>query len=63
VQDEVFSLGPDGHFRGDSRSQPNPPYPASNAASDHLVRAWRETLLDPISQSEPNPIGDRSGFN
>ncbi|HEX6442996.1 MAG TPA: dTDP-glucose 4,6-dehydratase [Stellaceae bacterium] len=43
--DEVFgSLGPDGKFSEDSRYQPNSPYAASKAASDHLVRAWHETF-------------------
>jgi dTDP-glucose 4,6-dehydratase len=37
--DEVFgSLGPDGLFNEASRYQPNSPYSASKAASDHLVR-------------------------
>ena len=43
--DEVFgSLGPEGRFSEDSRYQPNSPYAASKAASDHLVRAWHETF-------------------
>ena len=43
--DEVFgSLGPDGRFTEESRYQPNSPYSASKAASDHLVRAWHETF-------------------
>ncbi|HLY46405.1 MAG TPA: dTDP-glucose 4,6-dehydratase [Stellaceae bacterium] len=43
--DEVFgSLGPDGKFTERSRYQPNSPYAASKAASDHLVRAWHETF-------------------
>ena len=43
--DEVFgSLGPDGKFTETSRYQPNSPYAASKAASDHLVRAWHETF-------------------
>jgi dTDP-glucose 4,6-dehydratase len=42
--DEVFgSLGPTGQFDENSRYQPNSPYSASKAASDHLVRAWYET--------------------
>jgi dTDP-glucose 4,6-dehydratase len=42
--DEVYgSLGTDGLFREDSPYQPNSPYAASKASSDHLVRAWRET--------------------
>src|SRR3954464_2361904 len=42
--DEVFgSLGPEGRFSEQSRYEPNSPYAASKAASDHLVRAWHET--------------------
>src|SRR3984957_19351003 len=43
--DEVFgSLGPTGLFSETSPYTPNSPYSASKAASDHLVRAWRETF-------------------
>lgn len=42
--DEVYgSLGDFGLFSEDSRYQPNSPYAASKASSDHLVRAWHET--------------------
>ena len=42
--DEVFgSLGAEGRFDGRSPYRPNSPYSASKAASDHFVRAWRET--------------------
>jgi dTDP-glucose 4,6-dehydratase len=42
--DEVFgTLGDEGLFREDTPYAPNSPYSASKAASDHLVRAWRET--------------------
>jgi len=42
--DEVFgSLGAEGLFREDSAYQPNSPYSASKAASDHLVRAYTHT--------------------
>ncbi|MBM3619937.1 MAG: dTDP-glucose 4,6-dehydratase [Alphaproteobacteria bacterium] len=42
--DEVFgSLGPEGKFREDTPYQPNSPYSASKAGSDHLVRAWHHT--------------------
>ncbi|SFI89724.1 dTDP-glucose 4,6-dehydratase [Bosea sp. OK403] len=42
--DEVFgSLGAEGFFREDTAYQPNSPYSASKAASDHLVRAWHHT--------------------
>jgi dTDP-glucose 4,6-dehydratase len=42
--DEVYgSLGPTGAFTEQSPYQPNNPYAASKAASDHLVRAWHHT--------------------
>ncbi|MDO8789752.1 MAG: dTDP-glucose 4,6-dehydratase [Sulfuritalea sp.] len=42
--DEVFgSLGETGLFVETSAYQPNSPYSASKAASDHLVRAWHHT--------------------
>jgi dTDP-glucose 4,6-dehydratase len=42
--DEVFgTLGTEGLFTETSPYAPNSPYAASKAASDHLVRAWRET--------------------
>jgi len=42
--DEVFgSLGPTGAFVEESPYQPNSPYSASKAASDHLVRAYAHT--------------------
>ncbi|WP_441280314.1 dTDP-glucose 4,6-dehydratase [Tardiphaga sp. 862_B3_N1_1] len=42
--DEVFgSLGPTGYFNEVSAYQPNSPYSATKAASDHLVRAWHHT--------------------
>jgi dTDP-glucose 4,6-dehydratase len=42
--DEVFgSLGSQGLFTETTAYSPNSPYSASKAASDHLVRAWRET--------------------
>ena len=42
--DEVYgSLGPEGLFTETTAYQPNSPYSASKASSDHLVRAWRET--------------------
>ncbi|MBN9467205.1 MAG: dTDP-glucose 4,6-dehydratase [Bosea sp.] len=47
--DEVFgSLGGDGLFREDTAYQPNSPYSASKAASDHLVRAWYHTYGLPM---------------
>jgi dTDP-glucose 4,6-dehydratase len=47
--DEVFgSLGSNGLFTETSPYQPNSPYSASKAASDHLVRAWFETYGLPV---------------
>jgi dTDP-glucose 4,6-dehydratase len=47
--DEVFgSLGAEGLFREDSPYQPNSPYAASKAGSDHLVRAWHHTFGLPV---------------
>ncbi|WP_300621837.1 dTDP-glucose 4,6-dehydratase [Dokdonella sp.] len=42
--DEVYgSLGAEGRFTEESPYQPNSPYSASKAASDHLVRAFHHT--------------------
>ncbi len=42
--DEVYgSLGAEGLFTEKSPYQPNSPYSASKASSDHMVRAWHET--------------------
>jgi len=42
--DEVYgSLGPVGRFTEESPYQPNSPYSASKASSDHLVRAFHHT--------------------
>jgi len=42
--DEVYgSLGSSGLFKEEDPYQPNSPYSASKASSDHLVRAWSET--------------------
>lgn len=47
--DEVFGdLGPSGQFSEDSPYQPNSPYAASKAASDHFVRAWNRTYGLPV---------------
>ena len=47
--DEVFgTLGAEGLFTEESPYQPNSPYSASKAASDHLVRAWGETFGVPV---------------
>jgi dTDP-glucose 4,6-dehydratase len=50
--DEVFgSLGATGYFCEDTPYQPNSPYSASKAASDHLVRAWHHTYGLPVVMS------------
>ncbi|MES2179173.1 MAG: dTDP-glucose 4,6-dehydratase [Gemmatimonadota bacterium] len=47
--DEVYgSLGPAGRFHEQSAYQPNSPYAASKAASDHLARAWFQTYRLPV---------------
>ncbi len=48
--DEVYgSLGPDEAAFAETRAyQPNSPYSASKAASDHLVRAWHHTYGLPV---------------
>jgi dTDP-glucose 4,6-dehydratase len=48
--DEVYgSLGPaDPAFSEDHNYQPNSPYSASKAGSDHLVRAWHHTYGLPV---------------
>jgi dTDP-glucose 4,6-dehydratase len=48
--DEVYgSLGPnDPPFRETNAYEPNSPYSASKAASDHLVRAWHHTYGLPV---------------
>ena len=50
--DEVFgSLGESDFFREESPYQPNSPYSASKAGSDHLVRAWHHTYKLPTVAS------------
>ncbi|WP_457671242.1 dTDP-glucose 4,6-dehydratase [Thiolapillus sp.] len=47
--DEVYgSLGAEGLFTEESPYQPNSPYSASKASSDHMVRAWHETYGLPV---------------
>ena len=47
--DEVYgSLGEKGFFSESSKYEPNSPYSASKAASDHLVNAWYHTYGLPI---------------
>ena len=50
--DEVFgSLGETGAFTETTAYQPNSPYSASKAGSDHLVRAYHETFGLPTTMS------------
>jgi len=47
--DEVYgTLGAEGRFTERTAYQPNSPYSASKASSDHLVRAWGETFGLPV---------------
>ncbi len=57
--DEVFgSLGKDGYFNEDSPYQPNSPYSATKAASDHLVRSYHKTYgLDTVTTNCSNNYG------
>jgi len=59
--DEVYgSLGAEGLFTEESRYQPNSPYSASKAASDHLVRAYYHTYgLPAIITNCSNNYGPR----
>ncbi|WP_006786471.1 dTDP-glucose 4,6-dehydratase [Thiorhodospira sibirica] len=50
--DEVYgSLGAEGRFCETTPYQPNSPYAASKASSDHLVRAWHHTYGLPVITS------------
>ncbi|CAN2039096.1 dTDP-glucose 4,6-dehydratase 2 [Candidatus Magnetomoraceae bacterium gMMP-15] len=50
--DEVFgSLGDSGYFTEQTPYQPNSPYSASKASSDHLVRAYYHTYKLPVTIS------------
>lgn len=42
------TLGPTGYFTEETAYQPNSPYSASKAASDHLARAWHHTYGLPV---------------
>ena len=59
--DEVYgSLGPEGAFVEESRYEPNSPYSASKAGSDHLVRAWHHTYgMDVVTTNCSNNYGPR----
>ncbi len=47
--DEVYgSLGENGFFTEETAYEPNSPYSASKASSDHLVRAWYHTYGLPV---------------
>ncbi|MBC7660206.1 MAG: dTDP-glucose 4,6-dehydratase, partial [Chitinophagaceae bacterium] len=47
--DEVYgTLGDTGLFTEETPYQPNSPYSASKASSDHLVRAWHHTYHIPV---------------
>ena len=47
--DEVYgSLGDTGFFTETTAYEPNSPYSASKASSDHLVRAWHHTYGFPV---------------
>jgi dTDP-glucose 4,6-dehydratase len=47
--DEVYgSLGDTGFFTEQTAYEPNSPYSASKASSDHLVRAWHHTYGLPV---------------
>lgn len=47
--DEVYgTLGAEGYFTETTPYQPNSPYSASKAGSDHLVRAWYHTYGMPV---------------
>jgi len=47
--DEVFgTLGDTGAFKEDHAYEPNSPYSASKASSDHLVHAWHKTFGLPV---------------
>jgi len=57
--DEVFgSLGPEGFFTEETPYQPNSPYSASKASSDHFVRAWHHTFgLPTVASNCSNNYG------
>jgi len=57
--DEVYgSLDKEGLFTEASSYQPNSPYAASKAASDHLVRAWHKTYgLPTVTTNCTNNFG------
>lgn len=57
--DEVFgSLGEKGHFTESTPYNPNSPYSASKASSDHLARAYHKTYgLDTVTTNCSNNYG------
>jgi dTDP-glucose 4,6-dehydratase len=58
--DEVYgSLGAEGLFTEETSYQPNSPYSASKAASDHLVHAWQHTFgLPTVTSNCSNNYGE-----
>ena len=59
--DEVYgSLGETGAFNEEMAYQPNSPYSASKAASDHLARAWHHTYgMNVVTTNCSNNYGPR----
>lgn len=59
--DEVYgSLGESGAFNEEMAYQPNSPYSASKAASDHLARAWHHTYgMNVVTTNCSNNYGPR----
>lgn len=59
--DEVYgSLGDTGSFNESMAYEPNSPYSASKAASDHLVRAWHHTYgMNVVTTNCSNNYGPR----
>jgi dTDP-glucose 4,6-dehydratase len=59
--DEVYgSLGETGAFDEEMAYQPNSPYSASKAASDHLARAWHHTYgMNVVTTNCSNNYGPR----
>ncbi len=57
--DEVFgALGAEGRFTEETPYQPNSPYSASKASSDHFVRAWNRTYgLPAVTSNCSNNYG------
>lgn len=55
--DEVYgTLGDDGKFTEETPYDPNSPYSASKASSDHFVRAYHETYKLPVVNHQWNQL-------